>query len=54
LRPADPQNVVEDVLLFCSRMPEVAIAVLVLHTYFLILDAVRHPTPAPSQLTAST
>jgi hypothetical protein len=41
LRPSNPQNLVEDVLLFCSRMPEVAIAVLVLHTYFAALDTVQ-------------
>jgi hypothetical protein len=38
LRPSNPQNPVEEVLLFCSRMPEVAIAVLLLHTYFVALD----------------
>jgi hypothetical protein len=41
LRPTNPQNLVEDVLLFCSRMPEVAIAVLLLHTYFVALDRLQ-------------
>lgn len=53
LRPSDPQNVVEDVLLFCSRMPEVAIAVLLLHIYFVALDAARHPperSPRPGSV----
>jgi hypothetical protein len=53
LRPSDPQNVVEDVLLFCSRMPEVAIAVLMLHIYFVALDVARQPperSPRPGSV----
>lgn len=45
LRPSNPQNLVEDVLLFCSRMPEVAIAVLLLHTYFVTLDRLQATAP---------
>jgi hypothetical protein len=45
VRPSNPQNLVEDVLLFCSRMPEVAIAVLLLHTYFVTLDRLQEAAP---------
>lgn len=37
LRPAQPDGVVDEVLLYLSRMVEVAVAVLILHLYFSIL-----------------